>query len=73
MSDDLKRKAKSALKIVIALTPIIISMYLLHWLETSETWIPETPHRDKFTIAILAAGLGLSFFLQTYISKRNQK
>ncbi|MDG1858725.1 MAG: hypothetical protein P8I94_06460 [Emcibacteraceae bacterium] len=66
MSDDFKK----ALKILIALTPCIIAMYTLHWLETSGTWIPETPHRDKFTGAILITGLGLSFFLQTYISKR---
>jgi len=73
MLDDLKISAKKALKVVIALSPSIVAMYLLYWFETSKTWIPETLHRDKYTAAILLTGLGLSFFLQTYIAKKNKK
>jgi hypothetical protein len=73
MMNYLKEKAKYILTIAFALTPCIASMYLIYWLDISETWIPQTPHRDKITIVILGSGLVLSFFLQTYISKRNQK
>ncbi len=63
----------NALKIAIALTPWMASMYLLFWLGKAEVWMPETAHRDKITIAILIAGMGLSFLLQSYFSKQNKK
>lgn len=48
-------------------------MYLLFWLEKHKIWIPETPHRDKITIAIVAAGMVLSFLLQSYFARRDKK
>ena len=69
----LKIKLLHALKIVIAFIPLLISMYLLYWLGKAEIWIPETPHRDKITIVIVAAGMALSFLLQSYFAKSNKK
>jgi hypothetical protein len=70
MANGLGNTVKYVFKISLALTPCIISMYLLYWLGASETWVPETPHRDKITGVILITGLGLSFFIQSYIWKK---
>jgi len=51
----------------------VASMYLLFWLGKYEVWLPETAHRDKITIVILVAGMGLSFLLQSYFIKQNKK
>lgn len=69
----LKIKLLGALKIAIAFTPWLISMYLLYWLGKNEIWLPETPHRDKATLLILVIGMGLSFLLQSYIAIREKK
>jgi len=60
-------------KTVLSFTPIVASMYLLYWLEQSGTWVPETAHRDKITIAIVAVGMVLSFLLHSQITKRAKK
>lgn len=73
MLNYLKTKTKYALKLAFVMSPCIFSMYLLYYLEKNQVWIPQTLHRDKMTIAILATGLILSFLLKTYISKREQK
>lgn len=73
MLNYLKNKVKYALMLAFIMAPCIFSMYLLYYLETNQVWIPETPHRDKMTIAILATGLILSFLLKTYMSKRGKK
>ena len=65
--------AYSAIKIAVALAPAIFSMFLLYWLETNEVWVPQTPHRDKMTIAILVVGLIMSFFAQSYLSRGKKK
>jgi hypothetical protein len=73
MADSLKIRTRNALKAVIALMPWLVSMYLYFWLDHSETWTSETPHRGKISVAILAAGMLLSFLLQSHFSKRQQK
>ena len=73
MPESLKIRTRNALKTVIALTPWLVSMYLYFWLDHSETWTSETPHRGKISVAILAAGMLLSFLLQSHFSKRQQK
>lgn len=61
------------LRIAIASAPMIAAMYLLYWLEQSGTWVPETPHRDKITIAVLAFGMATSFAIQSYFIKAAKK
>lgn len=66
-------KMQSVLKNAIAAMPCLISMYFLYWLGKSEIWVPETAHRDKITIAIVAVGMILSFLIQSYFAKRAKK
>ena len=63
---------RSALKVTIAFTPWLISMYVLYWLENGQIWTTETAHRGKITVAILALGMGLSFLVQSYFVKRRK-
>ena len=63
----------SALKLAIAFTPWLVSMYVFFWLDHSEIWTSETPHRGKISVAILATGMLLSFLLQSHFSRGQQK
>jgi len=65
--------ARNALKVAIAFTPWLISMYILYWLEYGEVWTTETAHRGKISVAILAVGMGFSFLVQSRFAKREQK
>ncbi|MFT5710345.1 MAG: hypothetical protein ACI8QT_001039 [Halioglobus sp.] len=67
-----KKQCHSVLFAAIAFTPWLLSMYMLYWLELNEIWAVETLHRDKMTIAILAAGMALSFLLQSHFLKRER-
>ena len=60
------------IKVAIAMTPWLISMYVLYWLEYGEVWTTETAHRGKISVAILALGMGLSFLVQSRFAKREQ-
>lgn len=73
MMSSFKMQAIYVLKIALVLTPMLISMYLLYWLGKYEIWIPETAHRDKITILIVAAGMVLSFLLQSHFAKSAKK
>jgi len=73
MLSSLKTRLRHALQIAIAFTPWLISMYLYYWLDYSETWTSETAHRGKISVAILAVGMGLSFLIHSYFSRREQK
>jgi hypothetical protein len=66
-------RARHALRVAIAFTPWLISMYVLYWLEYGEVWTTETAHRGKASVAILAVGMGLSFLIQSRFVKREQK
>ncbi len=63
---------RHALNTAIALTPWLISMYTLYWLDFGEIWTSETAHRGKISVVILAVGMALSFFVQSHFSKREQ-
>ena len=67
-----KTRTRSVLDIILAILPWVVSMYVLYWLESAAIWIPETPHRDKISLAILALGMGASFLLYSYLAKRDR-
>ena len=64
---------RNALKVAIAFTPWLISMYVLYWLEYGEIWTTDTAHRGKISVTILLVGMVLSFLIQSRFSKREQK
>ncbi len=66
-------KQHHALKVALAFTPWLISMYTLYWLEYGEIWTSETAHRGKISVAILAVGMGLSFLVHSRFAEREQK
>ena len=70
MSDFYKTKARHLLEVAIAFVPWVISMYLLYWLEYGEIWSTETAHRGKISVAILVAGMGLSFLVKSRLAAR---
>ena len=69
----MKLKALQAIKIMIALAPCLISIYTLYWLESNEIWTSETAHRGKLSFVTLVIGMGLSFLIQSYFKKHQQK
>jgi hypothetical protein len=73
MGKSWNKKASDALKIAVAFLPWLISMYLLYWLGESEIWAPDTAHRDKITIAVVAVGMALSFLLHSRLYLRANK
>ena len=68
----LKMQTRHALEVVISFTPWVISMFVLYLLETHEIWTTETVHRDKMSVVILVSGMGLSFLVHSYFSKRER-
>ncbi len=70
MQRSLKRRARYALRVTIAFTPWLISMYILYWLDYGEIWTSETGHRGKIAVTILAVGMGLSFLIQSHFARR---
>ena len=73
MLKSLKIQMRHALKVVIAFTPWLISMYVLYWLEYGEIWTQATPHRGKISVAILAVGMALSFLVHSRFAGNGQK
>jgi hypothetical protein len=70
MPDSSKSAVRHALEVAVAFTPWVISMYVLYWLEYGEIWTTETAHRGKLSVTILAVGMGLSFLVQSRITRR---
>lgn len=70
MPDSLKIRTRRALEVAIAFAPWLISMYVLYWLSYGDIWTNETAHRDKMSVAILAAGMVLSFLVQSHFARR---
>ena len=70
MLDSGKGKARSAIEVLIAFAPCLISLYVLYWLEYSQIWRPETAFRGMISVMVLVVGLGLSFLVQSYLIKR---
>ncbi|MEM6682070.1 MAG: hypothetical protein AAF607_07490 [Pseudomonadota bacterium] len=58
---------------LIAAAPLLGAMYGLYWLEASGTWVPETPHRDKVTIAVLAAAMAATYVIRSWFFKRGKR
>jgi len=54
----------------VAITPWLISMYLLYWMSSEQIWTVFTPFRDIASLAILLLGMGLSFALLSRLQKR---
>lgn len=73
MPGSLKSKARYAMEVVTSFAPWVLSMYVLYWLQYGGIWTTETAHRGKISVAILAFGMGLSFLLYSYFSKREQR
>ncbi len=73
MLDSLKIKAIKAIKIIIAFTPLLLSIYILFWIESNGIWTSETAHRGKISVLTLVVGMGLSFLLQSYFMKSKKK
>ena len=73
MLNSLKIKTQYALKVAISLIPWLTAMYVFYWLDHSETWTSETPHRGKISVALLAIGMGLSFLIYSYFARRERK
>lgn len=73
MLETLKNQLRPVLRVALASTPWLASMYFLYWLGKTQAWVPETPHRDKVTIAVVAAGMAASFVVHCYFTKRAKK
>jgi hypothetical protein len=73
MSSSLKSQSRYLLEVATAFAPWLVSMYILYWLEYGEIWAPDTAHRDKIAVLILATGMVLSFLVQSYFIKRKQR
>ena len=72
MPTALKTRALRALQVAIAMTPWVISMFTLYWLEHGGIWTTETAHRGKISVSILLAGMVLSFLIQSRFVARRQ-
>lgn len=55
---------------LVAFSPWILAMYLLFRLDAGGVWTAETAGRDVMTIAILVAGMALTFLLLTFFSRK---
>jgi len=73
MPDAFKMRTRQALEVALVLTPWVVSMYTLYWLQYGEIWTTATPHRSKISVAILAVGMGLSFLVHSHFAKPEQK
>jgi hypothetical protein len=72
MLNALQTRARKALQVAVAVTPWLLSMYALYWLEHGQVWTTETPHRGKITVTILALGMSLSFLLHSrFVARRS--
>ena len=70
MRKSLKSRALYSLKIAVGLVPWIAAMYGFYWLDASGTWTPDTPHRGKMSVALLATGMMLSFLALSRLNRR---
>lgn len=73
MLNALKTRMGRALEVAVSLAPWVISMYVFYWLDSSGIWTSATPHRGKMSVAILAAGMLLSFLTASFFAGRRQK
>lgn len=67
-----KSLSRRALEIVATMTPWILAMYVLYWLDQGQTWSTETAHRGKMAVTILVIGMGLSFLIYSRLNSRKR-
>jgi hypothetical protein len=72
MPDFPQKQARHALQIAVAFAPWVASMFVLYWLEYGQIWTTDTAHRGKISVTILLVGMGLSFLVHSYFTKRRQ-
>jgi hypothetical protein len=72
MQNSVKSRARRALEITITFTPWVSAMYVFYWLDSSGIWTSETAHRGKLSVAILVAGMGLSFLVHSHFIRRHR-
>ncbi len=73
MLEVVKRLAGGTLRLAAIFAPWVISMYVLYWLEYGEIWTTDTPHRGKTSVAILVAGMTLSFLVYSIITRKQKR
>lgn len=73
MPNALESGVRRALKIAVAMTPWILSMYTLYWLEHGEIWTTETAHRGKISVTILVIGMVSSFLIMSLFAARQKR
>ncbi len=73
MLNALQTQARRALKVAVAMTPWLISMYILYWLEHGDVWTTETAHRGKISVTILVIGMVTSFLIMSYFAARQKR
>ena len=72
MLNALQTRARKALQVAVAVTPWLLSMYALYWLEHVKVWKNETPHRCNISVTILSLGMSLSFLLHSrFVARRS--
>jgi hypothetical protein len=69
----LRAPARRVMAVAVASAPWVASMYAFFWLHDRGVWNPQTPHRGKLSVALLAAGMLGSFLLHSYIEKRRHR
>ena len=72
MQANVKNLLASLFKAAIALTPWILATWVFFWLDSSETWTPETPHRGKMSLLLIGSGMIGSFLVQSYFYKQKR-
>jgi len=70
MLNALQTQARRALKVAVAMTPWLISMYILYRLEHGDVWTTETAHRGKISVTILVIGMVTSFLIMSRFAAR---
>lgn len=73
MPNALQSGVRRAVKIAVAMTPWILSMYTLYWLEHGEVWTTETAHRGKISVTILVIGMVSSFLIMSFFAARQKR
>ena len=72
MAKSLKTRVVYGVKTALALVPWIVAMYVFFWLDSSGTWTPDTPHRGKMSVVLLAGGMLLSFLAYSIMHGRGR-
>lgn len=72
MAGSFRKRAARLAMTGLAFAPWLFAMYAYYWLYASGTWTPETPHRGKLSVGLLATGMALSFFVYSRLAARDR-